>query len=275
MKSKIIEMIGPPGVGKTTIYQSLCRTWKPRSQWVYPDVLLTQKPRFFSFRKWLDYQLRMKLGKKLNRAIPIDYGLRFAAQHQQLAQFCWNVLSDTQIYRDDEIDKRFRSSYFLFTTFCTYQAILEKAAAKPCIIPEGFLQRSFFIRDGEDDEQLVDNLLNRYLLLTPLPAAIFHIDTPDIDEIVKRLRGRNKTIASHIGKNDAALHRDIEKWKQVQHKIIEKLRSAGVLVLRIDAKQPVQENVSGILELLKKTNNIRAGSLPAANMAPNQTVNNF
>jgi ABC-type bacteriocin/lantibiotic exporter with double-glycine peptidase domain len=67
MKQKIIEIIGAPGVGKSTIYQSLCRTWKPGSEWVYPDVLLTLQPGFFSFRKWIVYHLRMLLRKKWGR----------------------------------------------------------------------------------------------------------------------------------------------------------------------------------------------------------------
>jgi thymidylate kinase len=251
MKPKIIEIIGPPGVGKSTIYQSLCRTRKPGSHWVYPDVLLTSKPGFFSFRKWLVYQLRMLQGKKLTKSIPVDYGLRFADQHHELAEFCWSLLSDAPFNRDKEIGKRFRSVYFLFTTFCTYQAIAEKCPPIPCIIEEGLLQKSFFIRDDEEDHQLINELLNKYLLLVPLPYAVIYIDTPDIKEIVKRLRGRNKIIASHLDKDDAALRRDIEKWQYTYHYILERLKNAGVLIVRLNGIQPVQENVSRIKELME------------------------
>jgi adenylate kinase family enzyme len=251
MKPKIIELIGPPGIGKSTVYQSLCKTWKPGSQWVYPDVLLASKPRFLSFSKWLEYHLRLVLRKKLTKSIPIDYGLRFAGQQQQLATFCWNYLSDIQFSNDEEINKRFRSAYFLFSNFCMYQAILEKAPAKPCIIQEGFLQKSFFIQDDQGHDQLINELLNKYLLLIPLPYAIIYMDTPDINEIIKRLRGRNKIIASHLDKDDEALQRDIEKWQQTHNRILEKLKSAGVLIVKINGRQPVKDNVSRIKELLK------------------------
>src|SRR5687768_1614077 len=100
MKPTIIEIVGPPGVGKSTIYQSLCSTWKPGSTWVYPDVLLTSKPAFFTFPKWMMYHLRLLLGKKLTKAIPVDYGVRFAGQQQELAKFCWKCLTDVQLNND-------------------------------------------------------------------------------------------------------------------------------------------------------------------------------
>jgi adenylate kinase family enzyme len=257
MKTKIIEIIGPPGVGKSTIYQSLCKTWKPGSPWIYPDVLLTARPGFFSFRKRLIYNLSLLLGKKLIKTVPVDYGVRFAGQHQDLAKFCWEYIAEIQFYEDRDIDKRFRSAYFLFKTFCTYQAIFEKAPAKPCIIQEGFLQKSFFIRDKEEDDQLINELLNNYLQLIPLPYAIIYIDTPDSKEIVKRLRGRSKTIVSHYGKDDTALQRDVEKWRHAQQKILEKLKQAGVMIVQINGKQSVKENVTIIKELLKDIDDAR------------------
>jgi thymidylate kinase len=246
MKPKTIEIMGAPGVGKSTIYQSLCKTWNAGSKWVYPDVLFTSKPGFFSFPKWLAYQLRLLMDKKLTKSIPVEYGVRFGVQQQELAKFCWKYLTDLQLYHDEDTGKSFRSAYFLFATFSRYQAIFEKAPSKPCIIEEGFLQKSFFIRDDEVN----DELLSKYLQLIPLPYAVIYIDTPDVNEIVKRLRGRNKIIASHFDKDNAALQRDIEKWQHAHNCMLEKLAKAGVLIARIDGKLPVKENVSRINDLL-------------------------
>lgn len=247
MQPKIIEMAGPPGAGKSTIYHSLCRTWKPASRWVYPDVVFTSKPRFVSTRKWMMYHLRMLLGKKLTKSIAVDYGLRFATQQHELAQFCWNILCEEGVDDEIQIAKRFRSAYFLFTTFCHYQAITEKSPSKPCIIEEGLLQKSFFIND---DEQRTNELLEKYISLIPLPYAVIYVNTPDIPEIIKRLRGRNKIIASHLDKDDAALEQDIQKWQHAFDGMLGRLQRAGVNIIRINARQPVKENVAQIKEIL-------------------------
>lgn len=252
MKPKIIEIIGPPGVGKSTIYQSLCKKWDAGSPWVYPEVLLTSKPRVTQLKKWMSYRMRTLLNKKLVKSIPVDYGLRFDENNQALANFCWEHLSDT--YNAKDTNKKFRSAYFLFTSFCMYQAINEKATAKPCIIEEGFLQKSFFIKDDAENEQQSIHLLNRYLQLVPLPYAIIYVDTPDTNEVIKRLRSRGKVIASHLGKDDEALQRDIEKWRYIQNNILETMQANGVRIIRINSMHPVRDNVT---QILNKLNNFR------------------
>ena len=266
MKSKVIEIIGPPGVGKSTIYQSLCRKWESASEWVYPEMLLTKKPSIHSVKSWLWYKMRRLLHKKPVKSVPVEYGLRFDADQQLLAKFCWKHLSDNSFYDDGDTNKRFRSAYFLFTTFCLYQAIIEKAAAKPCVIDEGLLQRSFFIKDNDADDQRANELLNEYLTLVPLPYAIIYIDTPDTGEVVKRLRGRCKVIASHSGKDDDGLRRDIEKWRNIQDKILENMKCAGVSIIRVNSMLPVKENVAQIIKMLGNLNQRR-------NTAETTTVN--
>ncbi|HEY8897722.1 MAG TPA: hypothetical protein VIM79_23010 [Niastella sp.] len=270
MKPKVIEIIGPPGVGKSTIYQSLCRQWDTNAHWVYPEVLLTGKPPLTHFRKWMAYRMRILLHKKLKKSIPVDYGLRFDENHQALANFCWKHLSETGFYEEKDANKRFRSAYFLFSSFCLYQAINEKATADPCIIEEGLLQKSFFIKDNEVNNQQSLNLLNQYLQLVPLPYAIIYIDTPDTNEVVKRLRGRGKVIASHLGKDDDALRRDIDNWRYIQDNIIQKMQQSGVGIMRINSMQPVKENVA---QILKMVNNFKPAQEEITNKAFSSKLN--
>jgi hypothetical protein len=99
--------------------------WRPMD---ISRCALIAKTGFFEYRKWLVYHLRLLSHKKLTKAIPVEYGWRFARQHKKLAKSCWDMLSDTRVFTDREVNERFRSAHFLFATFCTYQAIniLEK-----------------------------------------------------------------------------------------------------------------------------------------------------
>lgn len=248
MAHKIIEIIGPPGVGKSTLYKALCKTWSADSNWIYQDALLTPaKPSILDFGNWLEYHAKKLLGKKLTKNIKTEFGLRFVDSNPALANFYWSHLSDTRTYSSNEIDKRFRSAYILFYDFCRYQAILESIYEKPCLINEGLLQKSFFVHE---DEEFLHALLNTYLSLLPLPYAVIFINTTSNSTILERLCNRKKIIASHVGKDESEIMIDIEKWQRTLSLIIDKTEDSSVKILRIDGEKPIDDNVRHIKEML-------------------------
>lgn len=241
MKSKLIEVIGPPGVGKSTIYKALCATWTPAANWVHQDELLARpKPPMSQLPAWLEYNIKVMLGRPRAKSIPVDYGLRFSDNYKDLANFCWNHLAGSDTPLNKEIGNRFRSSYFLFNDFCRYQAILEKVNGAPCLMEEGFLQKSFLL---QDDDHSIDKTLESYLMLIPLPHAILLIDTPDVSLITQRLTHREKVIASHINADVETLTKETKKWRKLLYAAVAALEQKGVQVYRLDASRSVRENV--------------------------------
>ena len=256
MKSRIIEIIGPPGIGKTTIYDALCKTWRSQAPWIYPEALYIQELQHPSLLNRITYGLKKAAGKKISKSIPVEYGLRFAEQYWELANFYWNYLSNPSVYPDEEINKRFRSVHFLYSDFCKYQVIAESNHKKLCIVNEGLLQKSFFIHD---DEMFMRDVIERYIPLLPLPGAVFFINTYDRELIVERLMARKKIIASHIGKNKGQLLDDTERWQHLLHFILSKMHALNVPVFTIDAGKTVKENVNYINQVLVRL----ADSFPA------------
>jgi thymidylate kinase len=249
-KSKTIEIIGPPGTGKSTLYNLLCKSWSPTHPWIYQDALLApEKPHIIHFVKWIEYKYRILTGKKRAKSIPADFGLRFINNHVQFADLCWNYLNNTNNGINGNLDKRFRSAYFLFTDFCRYQAIEEKAKSQNCLIDEGFLQKSFLVKDSKSS---CTRLLEEYLSLVPPPSAIIYINVADDILIKERLRARNKIIASHLGKDDSDLLDDIKNWKVTLDLIASKLHRVNTRIYRVDGEKPIKENVQSILKFLSE-----------------------
>jgi hypothetical protein len=250
MGKHIIEFVGPPGVGKSSIYQSLCRQWNKDNNWIHQDALLApRKPGLLDFPNWLAYNLQVLLGKKLAKSIPAEYGLRFADHHRDLAGFYWNHLSDPAFLQGRALNQRFRSAYFLFSDFCRYQAIRESASDRPCVIDEGLLQKSFLLHD---DQQLMRNLMRRYLSLVPLPYAMVYINTPDKQVILERLHKREKKLPAHVEKNAQAALAETAKWQQLLQMILEMVKEQQVITYAVDGSKPIKENVKLIRDFLTK-----------------------
>lgn len=249
MATEIIEIIGPPGIGKTTLYNALSKKWRPSCYWTYQDELLTTAPSFSDFNSWIGYRIKKILKKKLSKSVPVEFGVRFAQLHPELAKFCWQQLSDENVYANNKAEMRFRSAFLLYLDFCRYQAIEEKESLTPCVLNEGLLQKSFLV---QSDLRLMPDLINKYLTLVPLPKAIIYINTEDKELIVERLINREKIIATHLGKSKKELLEDIVKWQYQLELIISRMLDHNVMVYNIDGTRSVKENVLFITKILEK-----------------------
>ena len=265
MSFKIIEIIGPPGIGKTTFYNALCKNWRGSLKWTYQNALLSPAPLLSDLNNWIRFRAKQFFNRDLSKSVPLEFGLRFAQSYPDLANFCWKQLSDENVFPTDMTGFRFRSVFLLYLDFCRYQAITEKGSSVPCLLNEGLLQKSFLV---QGDVKLLPDLINTYLSLVPLPKVVICLNTEDPGLVVERLLKRPKIIASHLGKNRNDLFKDIVKW-QFQLRLINSwMLNHNVTVYNLDGAKSVKENVLIISEILEK----QKDSDPFA--ALNQCLNN-
>jgi deoxyadenosine/deoxycytidine kinase len=244
----IIEIIGPPGVGKTTLYDALCLQWKPSCSWTHQDAVLTPTPPFADFKNWIEYKIRKSFKRKLSKAVPNEFGLRFAQLHPGLADFCWQRLSAEHFDGKTGTEMRFRSAFLLYSDFCRYQAIAEKNSFIPCILSEGLLQKSFLI---QSDAGIMSDLLNTYLMLVPLPSAVIYINGSK-EMIVERLMSRKKLLPTHRGKSRNELLENIVHWQHQCQLTVTWMSDHSVPVYSLDGAKPIKENVSSLVRILEK-----------------------
>ena len=236
-----IEFIGPPGVGKSSIYKRLCKKWHPNQHWTYPEALLGgQKPPIARLRNWIEFSARQILHKKIHYTFPESGGLHYIQEKEELANFYWKHFHNYDFPANKDISFRFRAIFYLYRDFCKHQAIQNAATDKLCILDEGFLQKSFLIHE---DVEVMQNFLDEYLALLPLPRAIFWVDIDDVEVISNRIRHRQKIVASHIGKDNKDLIKDAIRWQQLAKIIAGKMDNYRVRVFKINGEMPIEDNV--------------------------------
>ncbi|MES2649746.1 MAG: hypothetical protein V4717_22905 [Bacteroidota bacterium] len=249
-KTKIIEIIGPPGAGKTTIYKALCKEWNSGCNWIYQEKLLAKNQHsIYSPARWMESKLKSLLNKHNGQTIAVEYGIRFTETNRKTANYLWNYLDKNVDTEDGSAGQKFRAAYFLFKDYSRYQAIWEKNSAMPCIIDEGLLEKSFFVTNSNDK---MKEIMDAYLEIVPLPTTLIYIDIDEPGKIVERLLTRPKTIASHTGKNREELIRNIENWQKLFNIITGKLLEKNIPVYRLDGMLPINQNVQKLKQILSR-----------------------
>lgn len=244
-----VEIIGPPGIGKSTLYQAVCRSWTPQSRWTYQEKVLGNERGRHGLIRSAIYQIYCRLIKRSgNHQLTIDHGLRFIQQHEPFAEFIWKHLSDPNIFPEGRQAERFRAFYLLFRDFMRYQAILESNAHKPCIMEEGFLQKSYLLQVPEME---LPDWIERYLQLTPKPDLIFRMDASDPDTIALRLELRAKKLAAYQGLDRSGLIQETRKWQQFFSVMDQKIQQQHIEFKMLDGSKPIEENIRIIYDSLE------------------------
>jgi deoxyadenosine/deoxycytidine kinase len=242
-----IELIGPRGVGKTTLYQEVKKNLSKNDNCAGIEAFF---PRINMSKNGLigkvEYLVRKKLNKELKdqRAFQMA-GYRFLKDNPDLTKLAWELINKYQQIDCHLIDNRFRTSYNLYNHYIAHQIIADSIALKYCLTGEGLIHTTLLIFGKDYHFSDLTNYLDRL----PLPHyVIFCEASPEI--IAKRCHSRTPVV-THIFKSYEDLLEDaifeIQYYKQIQEYLIYR----GVPVVKIDASLPIEENVSIILSSLR------------------------
>lgn len=239
----MVEIIGPPGVGKTSVYEALCSKWQPGANWIYMEALAWQMQRKGGITDFVQLQLHRYTGKLLKRSLPVDLGVRFSKANQTFAELCWQLITESGM----QADLRIRAAYFLFQDFSRYQAAKEDRSNRVCVVHEGLMQKSFLLKALASGDL---HTLASYFEQMPQPHAIFYLNVADPEIILKRLRSRKKTLAQHQGKTDDELLQEVYQWQQLFDTMTVHLHEKGIPIYHLDAAKPIGANVAKARKIL-------------------------
>lgn len=238
--AKTVELIGPSGVGKSSLYFALQKRWRVNDDWaIYHDFKYKRK-------KWSPEGILLKLQSMAFAVSNTDYiwdegkisdqKKEFANRHPEFIETFLDLIHEHAKVGFNGEDKRFQVIFFMFKSIERINRVMEDLSDdRVCLIDEGLVSRLMHLNSPSFSKKDVE----RYISTMPLPDAIIYLNT-EADEILKRIDKREKTSTIHSGLTDSEI---IESTKNTQELIdfsLSKLEKSGVEVLRLNAKKQVK-----------------------------------
>lgn len=245
--ARIIELTGPPGVGKTTYYEALVSEWKKKCVWIPAHLLYpTQKIRYDNIKVFTSSLLR-NLNRNIDEEAFDEAGRRFVANYPEYVDAIFNDISVNKrnVYGKD---LRFRDATFLYNSFKRVQLLLDYKTEKYALKAEGVIHRiphSIHDDNLQRDRNIASLLINKI----PIPAAVIYL-TCDVEENAKRLATRKFVWDGHRNLSLNRLKEYSRRSHEKRNMIIDVLQNNHVPILRINTTIELQKGIKSILEFI-------------------------
>lgn len=244
-----MEIIGAPGVGKTTIYEALAKLWSKKEPWALSKEFLPilhvsdiQTP-----LKWL-YLIRRLLGKpSVDQKKVTNAAYTFLQENRAFSSLCWDLIHKNRTEDHLGVDNRFRSAYYVYKVFGVYQSIVTSCDNRICVTDELLTHRIIQLTK----ESVNKNEIREFVNALPLPAGIICLDAP-VEVLKKRLTERQRRIIRHQGRNSSDLAKVASHDRAKLLFLCKELEERGVSVLYINASQSINSCVREIIRQIPK-----------------------
>ena len=255
---KVIEILGPSGVGKTSLYKSLQNDWNEEDPWgVYHDIRYKRDPnkrfihRVFDFLKRKQNTPKQEIsykGANLN-----DYPKEriFLKDHPEFCNRVVGLINEHSRKSFGGVDKRFINLYIMFETFEHVQAIRERTADKrACLMDEGLLSRLMHLNSPSFSEKTVDE----YIQFMPLPDAVIYLQCSP-EEILQRAQQKENPSTVHHKLSENEIVEMTMKTIQMMNYAIHKVEKKNVTVYKLNAEREIEVIKQDLINVLKQESN--------------------
>jgi dephospho-CoA kinase len=250
--SKIIELCGIPGVGKSSVYYAMSKAWNKDKKWVPADFLLPQQKINLRNPKAFVVSLSKRISKVMDAPLLKDAGIRFVEKYPEYINGSWGAINRKHINREDGPDVRLKEASRLKKSTEYIQYLKENKSSKYALLDiGGLVQRLDFTwfnsKDLIEDQREIVSLLG----LMPLPEAIIYMYV-DEKTNVERLLNRGKRLAIHKKMTDKELQNFCKKYQQRWEFVCNVLNEKNVPLLKIHANKPISDIKVCINEFVEK-----------------------
>jgi thymidylate kinase len=256
--AKIVELIGPPGVGKSTLYSALIAKWQKGFDWI-PDRHLvsscTRQKLNYNSPKEFALTLLTNVYGKPDKKVLKEAGQRFVDRFPEFMDFLWEYIhSEKRVHKNSKKDLRFETAMLFYDKIQKTQIMLESDSKKIVLHDAGIINwivpiiHDTYRMDEEKD------LLYKFIETMYLPYAMIYV-LCDTKENVKRLSTRKRKLRMHSGLDINELERSALNEQEKRASFYKILESLGIPILKIDSSKNIEDNVSQITAFL---NNLKS-----------------
>ncbi|MDR9366926.1 MAG: hypothetical protein RI575_16440 [Balneolaceae bacterium] len=242
---KIVELIGPSGVGKTAVCKELKKAWKPDHNWVPYDYVKHSRERL----------LKSYIRKVFTRLIPLLFNKKESVEKTRIVNDWKFIDQNNKTFLGDEYeelkstvmdlveehckkgydgsDKRFITIYMIMWSIAHIETIRSiKGDNRLCILKqgEGFVSRIMHLNSPSFNEKD----LMQYLDVIPFPDILIQLDVHP-DEIMRRIKNRDRRSTLHKGMDEEMIYEYTNKMIEYFNISMEKAKNAGVQVHKVDS----------------------------------------
>lgn len=250
--AKIVELMGSPGVGKTTIYQKMTKRWIKNYNWIPAEFLFPKEKLVLeNYSRFILNVMRLIMGKKFpfDTMAMEEAGGRFVALYPEYIDKCWNNINSIHKKNINGLDLRFQKISYLYKVIQKVQILRERESDQIAVIDEGLVQLITSSLCKRENLEETTAEIEDFLQIIPMPDGIISVET-DLEENTKRLLQRKKVISMH----KSLVQSQLEKVICTDHKrraaVNTILESRNVPLLRINSTDKIATNVSKIISFV-------------------------
>ncbi len=273
--ARYVELIGVPGVGKTTVFKEVERLWENGCRWVpethiepTKDVKCDRRPYRYHVRTYARYLWSRCRGAPrwanravLNPAVYEEACQEFVNREKALVDMCWDNIS-RRIPSVNGDDHRLFYLQYLYKLFGRIQFIAAHSTTKTILTDEGLVHNLGIMLNPDDSYEKRDRDIRHIIRHAPMPAAVLFLQARGA-ATVERLLKRGHRIKIHERLTEKQLLTVVENGLLLKEEVISILEEAGIHTYRVDASPRPEFIGNTIIELLNRISETNTLADPA------------
>lgn len=234
--AKIVEFIGPPASGKSTVYRHLRKLWKKDDLWKpFQKIDFNGDCKKQKIKKLINKFLRRE--KKIREQELESGKQKFINKNPDFMDFLWEVIS-VRPREINGLDLRFQLFNYFLKQCVKHEKISKNTFPGYCVIEEGLVHNIGIVKTSKKN---YEELLKDLIKMLNFPEVIFYFRiTPE--ELLKRKLMRERILSSEKDLTKEQLFLNCIKAVKNKEKKVKVLKNLPIQVYTIDALKSPEEN---------------------------------